>query len=157
MEEIYDLAIVLIYPDGYVEKTPIRKDKDAHTEYYYESLQEYYTRFARLVRERHFKFDWINEYNTYPILKFLVEADVIVIFNIDIAFVNMNEDYKKSARFEICVPDNYLEHSGINYLKNVVNFLGDNKYVINKLYDGYFDEIDDYSSLLDNKSEEKKI
>ncbi len=156
MKEIYDLAIVIMYPDGYIDKVPIKKDQDNHVAYFFDRLKES-PRFANLVREKHFKFNWVSEYNIYEILKFLVKNNVMVMINVDIALINMSPEAKVNSRFEICAVDNYLEHACVNYLKDTVNFLDDNRYVVYKLYDDMLDEIDDYSDLLDSKEEEKKL
>lgn len=156
MEEVYDLAIAIMYPDGYIDKVPIKRDVNDHVNYFFDRLNNS-PRFASLVREKHFKFNWVSEYNTYEILKFLVKNNIMVMFNVDIALINLDPESKANARFEICVPDNYLEHACINYLKDTVNFLDDSRYVVNKLYGDDLDELDDYSGLLGIKEEEKKL
>ncbi len=158
--DIFKMAIVLVYPDGYVDSLPIKKDVDDHVKYFYEYLQAS-PRFQKLVKDNGFRFDWIHEYNTTPIIKLLIDNEVIVFINTAIAYVNMSpERANEISYFSIAFPENYDSHVGIPFVKETIKKFDINQFSLDK----YSPEMnnfnnfapDEASIFLEEKNEEEK-
>ena len=142
--DIFKMAIVLVYPDGYVDPIPIKKGVDSHVTHFYDYLTVS-PRFQKIVKDNGFRFDWIHEYNTKPILKLLIDNGVIVIVNNAIVYVNIApERASELSSFSIVFPDEYEHHVGIPFVKEIIKKLDRNQFQLDKFYPemNNFDELD---------------
>lgn len=150
MENIFNQAIVLIYPDGNVDQLPIKRDINDHVKYFYEYLKSS-QRFQKMVRENGFKFDFLHEYNTSPIVKLLTDNGVIVIVNLAITYVNMApERAEEISTFSITFPREYKEHLGIPFVKKTIKGFDENRYELNK----YYEEMNNFDNFDPDEAEE---
>lgn len=163
--DIFKMALVIIYLDGYVDYIPIKTGCANHVAYWYDYLK-ISPRFQRLIRENRFKFNWIDEYNTSPILKLLAKNDVIVFTNIEIAYVCNNiENAEVFSRFSISLPAKFEEHKGLLPVREMIDKLGEDQYKLDvfRTNRNYFDKMapEEYEKILGknkvNEEEGKKL
>lgn len=130
--DIFKMALVIIYPDGYVDPIPIREGVYSHVEYFYEYLKKS-SRFQCLVRDNHFSFDWRHDSNSHPICKLLVQNGIIVFYNTAIYDVLYNIDNaKNSSFFAISFPRDYEGLPSIPFVKEIVKELQDQQFELEK-------------------------
>lgn len=163
--DIFKMALVVIYPDGYVDQVPIKEGCTNHVKYWYDYLK-ISPRFQRIIRENRFKFDWIHDYNASPILKLLAKNNVIVFMNTEIAYVCSNmENAEALYGFIISFPRDYDSHKGLPFAKETINKLNFNRYELDvfRTDKDDFEEFDteEYERFFGenkvNEEEEKKL
>ncbi len=155
--EIYNMALVFIYPDGYVDSIPIREDWDDHIDYFREYLRTS-PRFQKIVEENDFHFDWENEINTYPICLLLALNNVILFYNLGLPLIVEEMDMAEDlSHFVIYLPDDYKHHLGLDKAKKEIRKLDDNHFEIERYLSAWhitqeFDT-EEYEAFFKNKNE----
>lgn len=83
MKDLREYALVLIYPDGEVEKIPVEKEKNYHL-YYFRKQIRISKKFANVIYYSSYKIDFTD----FTIVdKALAEAGVVVIRNLGIPYI----------------------------------------------------------------------
>lgn len=150
MDDLFNKAIVLIYPDGYVDRIPIKRDIDDHVKYFYEYLKVS-KRFQSIVKDNGFRFDWNHEYIITPIIKLLTDNGVILIINFAIAYINMApERAEELAMYSITFPKDYKEHLGIPFVKETIKKMNPDRYELDK----YYEEMNNFDNFDPDEADE---
>lgn len=147
---IFDQAIVLVYPDGHIDNLPIKKDGNGHVKYFYEYLKTS-KRFQSIVKDNGFRFDWTHEYIITPIIKLLTDNGVILIINFAIAYINMApERAEELAMYSITFPKDYREHIGLRDVKDIIKKMNPDRYEL----DRYYEEMNNFDNFDPEEYEE---
>ena len=150
MDDLFNKAIVLIYPDGYVDRIPIKRDIDDHVKYFYEYLKVS-KRFQSIVKDNGFRFDFVHDYNITPIIKLLTDNGVILIINFAIAYINMApERAEELAMYSITFPKDYKEHLGIPFVKETIKKMNPDRYELDK----YYEEMNNFDNFDPDEADE---
>lgn len=150
MDDLFNKAIVLIYPDGYVDRIPIKRDIDDHVKYFYEYLKVS-KRFQSIVKDNGFRFDFVHEYIITPIIKLLTDNGVILIINFAIAYINMvPERAEELAMYSITFPKDYKEHLGIPFVKETIKKMNPDRYELDK----YYEEMNNFDNFDPDEADE---
>lgn len=126
MRDFYKVAIMLIYPDGYMDE--IYVDKEVLHSYYYRELAKKSHRFSEIVKLRNIN---VDDYFYTTNLSIVNIENIIVIDNIDIFDIVHTEDYLKNnvPEFLFNLPSK-LTHEQ----KEVLKSLFENYYLCNAAY-----------------------
>ncbi len=119
MKELQNYAIILIYPDGVIEKIPIT-NFEFHIEYYRDHMKKS-PRFAKLCRSLALEIDETISYDDYPVdaatddvrnklLDILGDKGILIIENLNVYDIVYDMDFLKEEQcaFLIYFPEFFL-------------------------------------------------
>lgn len=118
MEDLRSQALVLIYPDGGLEKILVQKGKSEHLYYFHEWLK-HSKKFANVIYHSSYKID----FRDWTILdKALAEAGLVVIRNMELIYVSNDlsfVDSEEAFGYLVNLPDNIKESRAYLPMKKI--------------------------------------
>lgn len=159
MEDLRSQAIVLLYPDGIVEKIPVKKGITFHLDYFHNWLK-HSKKFASVIYHSPYK---INFKDWVVLDKALAEAGLVVIRNMEIIYLASNislVNSKEPFAYLVNLPENIRESKAYSPMKRILKENQKEEFTFNiySLETKKFEEIE-YNFIeeeLENKSEERK-
>ena len=144
MEELKCQAIVLIYPNGEVDKIPVTTFKH-HMDYFDPHLQKS-EKLAKVREEK--RFDW-------DILRVCACNDIVVMFSLDIQEIVANPTYLEDnyAFFDIYFPEEFASKEQLTSFLKVTN----NYPIWFLIYNQFQKELNDFKKLEKDEQKEEFI
>ena len=126
MNDIYNIAIMLIYPDGHIDKMYV--DRETLHSHYYKELANKNSRFKQIVDARNID---IDNYDFEVNIDLVNKDNIIVINNIDIRRIVEEKDFleKNVPYFLFGIPEQLTDEQ-----KSVLLDLFENNYLNSAAY-----------------------
>lgn len=134
MDDLKDYAIILIYPDGVVEKIPI-----TIYSYHILYLQEHINNSKKFKSIVGFFINFINDH--FSMSRALANANIIEIANKDMCLKIKNREFYKNhiPEFMVYLPSHLESMDALTCLEKITNVIPKEKLTIDKMIDGSMD------------------